>query len=85
MFSSEKVFTAHRTHLGLVKQAPIDRQVFKKTSASDRLVELPQVGGLHHKYRADLVLLKENPLVDIRNTQTIEAVIANGKYFRRDE
>jgi len=32
---------------------------------------------------ADLVLLNANPLDDIRNTQKIEAVVANGRYFSR--
>ena len=32
---------------------------------------------------ADLVLLKANPLEDITNTQKIEAVVANGRYFDR--
>ncbi len=30
---------------------------------------------------ADLVLLKENPLVDIRNTRTIAGVVADGRYL----
>ena len=32
---------------------------------------------------ADLVLLDANPLEDIRNTQKIHAVVANGRLFRR--
>src|SRR5262249_6152228 len=32
---------------------------------------------------ADLVLLDGNPLEDIRNTQRIDAVIANGRLFER--
>jgi cytosine/adenosine deaminase-related metal-dependent hydrolase len=32
---------------------------------------------------ADLVLLDANPLEDIRNTQWISAVVANGRYFDR--
>jgi imidazolonepropionase-like amidohydrolase len=32
---------------------------------------------------ADLVLLDDNPLEDIRNTRRIRAVVANGKLFRR--
>lgn len=34
---------------------------------------------------ADLVLLTANPLQDIRNTQNIEAVVANGRYFGRKD
>jgi imidazolonepropionase-like amidohydrolase len=32
---------------------------------------------------ADLVLLDANPLEDVRNTQKIDAVVANGKFFDR--
>ncbi|HIL99127.1 MAG: integrase core domain-containing protein [bacterium] len=39
-----------RTHLGLVKQTPIDRQASKKSSGADQLVEIAKVGGLHHRY-----------------------------------
>ncbi|MEO2174162.1 MAG: integrase core domain-containing protein [bacterium] len=39
-----------RTHLGLVKQTPIDRQVSKKASRAVQLVEFSKVGGLHHRY-----------------------------------
>lgn len=32
---------------------------------------------------ADLVLLDANPLEDIRNSQKIRAVVANGRLYRR--
>jgi len=35
-----------RTHLGLDKQCPIPRQV----SSMGRIIEIPQLGGLHHRY-----------------------------------
>ena len=34
---------------------------------------------------ADLVLLEENPLTDIRNTQKIAAVVLNGRYLSHDD
>jgi imidazolonepropionase-like amidohydrolase len=34
---------------------------------------------------ADLVLLSENPLIDIANTQKINGVIVDGHYFWRKE
>jgi imidazolonepropionase-like amidohydrolase len=34
---------------------------------------------------ADLVLLDANPLEDIRNTRSIAAVIANGRYYPREQ
>jgi hypothetical protein len=35
-----------RTHLGLKKQCPLVRQV----SSMGRIIEIPQLGGLHHRY-----------------------------------
>jgi hypothetical protein len=37
-----------RTHLGLDKQCPFPRQV----PSIGRIIEIPQVGGLHHRYDA---------------------------------
>lgn len=42
-------------------------------------------GKIEVGYRADLVLLDKNPLEDIRNTKSINAVIANGKLLDREE
>jgi imidazolonepropionase-like amidohydrolase len=33
---------------------------------------------------ADLVILNANPLADIRNTRSIDSVIADGRYYSRD-
>ena len=41
------------------------------------------VGTIQPGAVADLVLLDANPLSDIRNTATIRAVVANGRYFDR--
>jgi hypothetical protein len=38
-----------RTHLALSKDAPVPRRVEKP--ANGRIVELAQVGGLHHRYQ----------------------------------
>jgi putative transposase len=37
-----------RTHLSLVKDAPISRPI--QPWAMGRIVEIPEVGGLHHRY-----------------------------------
>jgi imidazolonepropionase-like amidohydrolase len=42
-----------------------------------------EMGTIEKGKRADLVLLDANPLEDIRNTQRIAGVIANGRYFSR--
>ena len=43
-----------------------------------------ELGAIAPGMRADLVLLAANPLADIRNTQTIEAVVQAGQLFDRD-
>jgi transposase InsO family protein len=41
-------YTASRTHLALEKDAPLPRPVARPTAG--RVVAIPQVGGLHHRY-----------------------------------
>jgi imidazolonepropionase-like amidohydrolase len=44
-----------------------------------------QMGTIARGKFADLVLLNANPLDDIRNTQKIAGVVANGRYFSRED
>ena len=39
-----------RTHCGLGKQTPTHRIVQGKPSADAKLIAVPPVGGLHHRY-----------------------------------
>jgi imidazolonepropionase-like amidohydrolase len=48
-------------------------------SLSDRL------GRVKEGFLADLLLLDANPLEDIGNTRRIRAVVANGRFFSRDD
>jgi putative transposase len=39
-----------RTHLGLNKETSLKRAISNKSSPTARLLELPRLGGLHHRY-----------------------------------
>jgi transposase InsO family protein len=40
-----------RTHLGLDKQTPAGRERAKDTSTSCKVISIPRVSGLHHRYK----------------------------------
>jgi hypothetical protein len=40
----------YRTHYGLRKDTPFERPVQPRPSKSAKVIELPRVGGLHHRY-----------------------------------
>jgi imidazolonepropionase-like amidohydrolase len=44
-----------------------------------------EYGSIAMGKAADLILLRENPLSDIRNTRSIEAVILGGRLYRREQ
>jgi len=43
-------YSQDRTHYHLDKDPPVSRPVQKKESDNDKVIALPRVGGLHHKY-----------------------------------
>jgi imidazolonepropionase-like amidohydrolase len=49
------------------------------------LDKLDEFGTIEVGKRADLVLLRANPMEDITNTQQIEGVMARGKWFNRTD
>ena len=40
-----------RTHLGIDKETPVERNISERASPSSKLIALPRVGGLHHRYK----------------------------------
>jgi hypothetical protein len=53
------------------------------TSQAARFLELPDTGSVEVGNRADLILLRADPLADIHNTSKIEAVILGGRFLDR--
>jgi len=47
------------------------------------MAKLDKYGVIERAHIADMVLLEKNPLDDIRNTETIAAVVLRGTYFSR--
>jgi putative transposase len=39
-----------RTHLGICKQTPAGRTAAKNTATSSKVISIPRLGGLHHRY-----------------------------------
>jgi putative transposase len=45
-FCTDDLYHESRTHLSLEKQCPLRREVLKL----GKIVTIPQLGGLHHRY-----------------------------------
>ncbi len=45
-----KYYHVDRTHLGLDKDPPQERPISNRKSPITQIVELPRLGGLHHRY-----------------------------------
>jgi imidazolonepropionase-like amidohydrolase len=55
------------------------------TLNAGKYLDLADTGTVEKGKRADLVLLDSNPLVDIKNTRTIQSVVLAGRYFSRTD
>jgi imidazolonepropionase-like amidohydrolase len=53
--------------------------------SAEVLNQTKNIGTIEEGKMADLLLLKSNPLEDIRNTQNIEIIIKNGKVIHREK
>ena len=70
------------TEAGLTPLAALRSATLSVARVLDRSDDL---GTIEAGKLADLVLLRANPLEDIRNTQRIEAVVADGRLYRRED
>lgn len=52
-------------------------------NGAEFMEKLPTMGTIDIGKQADMVILNNNPLLDIKSTQDIYAVINNGQYFNR--
>ena len=76
-------FSLHNELESLSKCGLTESQVLYAATAAPAEWMHSKVGKIEIGYKADLVLLKKNPLEEIENTQTINAVITNGKFLDR--
>jgi imidazolonepropionase-like amidohydrolase len=84
------VFPGYGMHheLALLVEAgltPAEALTAATRSAAELIGRGAEFGLVAPGMRADLVLLDANPLADIRNTRTIQAVVAGGRLYRRAE
>jgi imidazolonepropionase-like amidohydrolase len=78
-------FSLHEELVLLVEAGSTPMEALQTaTSNAANYFGLSDVGTIAVGKRADLVLLDENPLIDIRNTQKISAVIINGRYLSKE-
>jgi hypothetical protein len=76
-------FSLHDEFQSLYNSGMTNSQIlFASTVAPSEWMK-KNTGKVEIGYRADLVLLNKNPLEDIKNTKTMNAVIINGKLLDR--
>ncbi len=80
-------FSTHEELALLVKAGltPMETLIAATRHPAECLSQAAQLGTIEKNKIADLVLLDQNPLDDILNTKTINAVVADGRLFKRPE
>jgi len=76
-------FSLHRELKSLTKTGMSPSAVLLAATAVPADFMNSKSGKVLPGYLADLVLLRKNPLQNIENTNSIHAVISNGRYFDR--
>ena len=78
-------FAVHDKLQELVKAGLTPAEALKTATwnGAEFLGRTAEFGSINIGRRADLVLLEDNPLTDIRNTTRIAAVVLDGRYFDR--
>ena len=72
-------FSLHDELLSLTKSGMSNTQALLSATTVPANWMRQKSGIIKSGYKADLVLLNKNPLIDIENTKTIDTVIVNGK------
>ncbi|MCF6192891.1 MAG: amidohydrolase family protein [Kangiellaceae bacterium] len=78
-------FSLHKELETLNKMGLTNAQVLRSATLAPAQWMGSDAGKIEVGYRADLVLLKKNPLENISHTKSINAVIANGMYLDRKQ
>ena len=60
-----------RTHLSLKKDAPVGRAV--ELPSFGEVIQIPQVGGLHHLYTQSCLIDKDFPALGVRMRRTLRS------------
>ncbi len=76
-------FSIHQELLALKSAGLSNAQVLKAATQHPARAMGVNTGQIKVGYQADLLLLNANPLVDIKNTQTIATVVSNGRVYDR--
>lgn len=80
-------FSLHEELGQLVKAGltPFEALACATVNAFESLDKLNEGGTIEPGKKADLVILRKNPLLDIKNTKEIESVILRGKLLNQDD
>lgn len=78
-------FSLHNELISLSKVGMDNAEILRSSTSLAAEWMRITTGKIEVGHKADLVLLKGNPLENIENIQSIDAVISNGKYLERAE